>query len=113
MKNNILVIKHGAFGDIILAGAAMQAIRHHHKNDYIICLTTNKFEKLLKSSPWFDMVVVDPKPKWHNFKDWRILKSFLINLNIKMFMICKLLIDLIYIFIYFLFIKKHIGLVLQ
>ena len=76
MKNNILVIKHGAFGDIILAGAAMQAIRHHHKNDYIICLTTNKFEKLLKSSPWFDMVVVDPKPKWHNFKDWKTLKSF-------------------------------------
>ena len=74
MKNNILVIKHGAFGDIILAGAAMQAIRHHHKDDYIICLTTNKFEKLLKSSPWFDMVVGDPKPIWHNFKDWKVLK---------------------------------------
>ena len=76
MKNNILVIKHGAFGDIILAGAAMKAIRNHHKNDYIICLTTIKFEKLLKSCPWFDMVVVDNKPKFHNFKDWKVLKSF-------------------------------------
>ena len=76
MKNNILVIKHGAFGDIILAGAAMKAIRSYHKNDYIICLTTIKFEKLLKSSPWFDMVVVDSKPKLYNVKDWRVLKYF-------------------------------------
>ena len=36
MKNNILVIKHGALGDIILAGSAMQAIRNYHKNDNII-----------------------------------------------------------------------------
>ena len=75
MKNNILVIKHGALGDIILAGSAMQAIRDYHKNDNIICLTTSKFERLLKSSPWFDMVLIDSKPKWKNLKDWNTLKK--------------------------------------
>ena len=76
MKNNILVIKHGALGDIILAGSAMQAIRNYHKNDNIICLTTTAFEELLKCSPWFDMVFIDSKPKWRDFKDWSILKIF-------------------------------------
>ena len=79
MKNNILVIKHGALGDIILAGSAMQAIRNFHKNDNIICLTTVKFEGLLKSSPWFDLVLIDPKPKWRDLKDWNILRKFFIK----------------------------------
>ena len=39
MKNNILIIKHGALGDIILAGSAMQAIREFNKDSYIVCLT--------------------------------------------------------------------------
>jgi ADP-heptose:LPS heptosyltransferase len=76
MKNNILVIKHGAFGDVVLAGAAMEAIRNYHKNDYIVCLTTNPFKIILKESPWFDMVVLDAKPKWYNIKGWKSLKSF-------------------------------------
>ncbi len=75
MQNNILVIKHGAFGDIILAGSAMQAIRSYHKDDIIICLTSMAFEKLLNNSPWFDMVYVDSKPKWNNLKDWNKLKK--------------------------------------
>jgi len=76
MKNNILVIKHGAFGDVVLAGAAMEAIRNYHKNDYIICLTTKPFKTILKESPWFDIVVSDAKPKWYNIKGWKNLKSF-------------------------------------
>ena len=39
-NNNILVIKHGALGDIILAGAAIKAIREFHKDYTIYCLTT-------------------------------------------------------------------------
>ena len=74
MKNNILVIKHGAFGDVVLAGAAMEAIRNYHKNDYIICLTTKAFETILKESPWFDIVISDSKPKWYDFKGWQGLK---------------------------------------
>ena len=76
MKNNILIIKHGAFGDVILAGAAMKAIRSYHKNDYIICLTTLSFQDLLQESPWVDTVMVDPKPKWNNIKGWLYLNVF-------------------------------------
>ena len=76
MKNNILIIKHGAFGDVILAGAAMKAIRSYHKNDYIICLTTLSFQDLLQESPWVDTVMVDPKPKWNNIKGWLYLSVF-------------------------------------
>ncbi len=76
MKNNILIIKHGAFGDVILAGAAMKAIRSYHKNDYIICLTTLSFQDLLQESPWVDMVMVDPKPKWNTIKGWLYLNVF-------------------------------------
>jgi ADP-heptose:LPS heptosyltransferase len=72
MKNNILVIKHGAFGDVVLAGAAMEAIRNNHKNDYIICLTTKPFKIILKESPWFDMIVLDAKPKCIILKDGRV-----------------------------------------
>ena len=74
MKNNILVIKHGAFGDVILAGAAMEAIRTYHKNDYITCLTTEHFRKILEESPWFDKVVSDLKPRWNDIKGWQNLK---------------------------------------
>ena len=81
IKNNILIIKHGALGDIILAGAAIKAIRSSHKNDYIICLTTILFKDLLKKSPWIDMVIVDVKPKWNNIKGWKNLKDFFKKYN--------------------------------
>ena len=48
MKNNILIIKHGALGDIILAGSAMQAIREFNKDSYIVCLTVKTYAEILK-----------------------------------------------------------------
>ena len=83
MKNNILVIKHGAFGDVVLAGAAMEAIRSYHKNDYIICLTSKPFKIILKESPWFDIVISDSKPRWYNIKGWQDLNSFFNKYNFK------------------------------
>ena len=37
---NILVIKHGALGDFVLALGPMQAIRRHHSANRIVLLTT-------------------------------------------------------------------------
>ena len=37
---NILVIKHGALGDFILAQSAFAAIRRHHRDGTITLLTT-------------------------------------------------------------------------
>ena len=61
--NNILVIKHGAFGDIILATAAFAAIRAHHPEAHITLLTTKPYAALLAQSPYFDEIFIDPKPK--------------------------------------------------
>ncbi len=60
----ILVIKHGAFGDIVLAFPAFAAIRAAHEGAEITLLTTKPYAGLLGKSPWFDRIEVDAKPEW-------------------------------------------------
>ncbi len=62
----ILVIKHGAFGDIVLAFPAFAAIRAAHPGAKITLLTTRPYAGLLGKSPWFDRVEVDAKPEAWN-----------------------------------------------
>lgn len=62
----ILVIRHGAFGDIVLSFPAMAAIRAHHADTEITLLTTKPYAALLGASPWFDRIVIDTKPEWWN-----------------------------------------------
>ena len=75
MRNNILIIKHGALGDVILAGAAIQAIREKHVNDNLICLTGKLYYEILSDSPWVDEVIIDTKPRWYDLKGWLKLKN--------------------------------------
>ncbi|SIR40492.1 MULTISPECIES: glycosyltransferase family 9 protein [Acidiphilium] len=58
----ILVIRHGALGDIVLSLPAFAGIRAHHPNAIITLLTTAPFAALLAQSPWFDHVTIDTKP---------------------------------------------------
>lgn len=60
---NILVIKHGALGDFILATGPMKSIRAHHKYARITLLTTKPYENFGKASGFFDEVWVDEKPR--------------------------------------------------
>lgn len=60
---NILIIKHGALGDIVLATAAFKAIREAHPGAHITCLTTKGYADLLAASPYFNEIWVDSKPK--------------------------------------------------
>lgn len=62
----VLVIRHGAFGDIVLTFAAFAAIRAHHPHDEITLLTTAPYVSLLRASPWFDKIEIDSKPEWWN-----------------------------------------------
>ena len=62
----ILVIKHGALGDIILAASAFAAIRAAHVQDEITLITTASFAGFLSASPWFDRIVIDTRPKIWN-----------------------------------------------
>ena len=63
----VLVIRHGAFGDIVLSFPAFAAIKAQHPHDEITLLTTAPYAGLLRASPWFAHVEVDAKPQWWSF----------------------------------------------
>lgn len=72
----ILVIRHGALGDIVLSFAAFAAIRAAHPAAAITLLTTQPFAAWLARAPWFDQITVDPKPAaWHLPALWRMRRA--------------------------------------
>lgn len=72
---NILVIKLGALGDIVLALGPFAAIRQHHPRSKITLLTTPAFEKFLEPSGYFDEIWTDTRPALWQVPDWLNLKS--------------------------------------
>ncbi|MEP2775466.1 MAG: glycosyltransferase family 9 protein [Luteolibacter sp.] len=76
-QEKILVIKLGALGDIILAMEAFHAVRAKHPAAHISLLTREPFVKLTSQMPWFDEVVVDTKPKFHQIGKILIFRKML------------------------------------
>ena len=64
MTESILIIKHSALGDVILATACFKAIRAQHPGAEIILLTTRPYAQLLAQSPYFNEIWVDSRPRW-------------------------------------------------
>jgi ADP-heptose:LPS heptosyltransferase len=60
--SRILVIKHGALGDIVLAFPAFAAIRAAHPDAQITLLTTAPYAGFLALSNWFDAIEIDARP---------------------------------------------------
>src|SRR5690606_25222422 len=61
----ILVIKHGAFGDVIQAEGALRDIRKNHPDAHITVLTMPAYRALLARCPHLDEVMVDERaPRW-------------------------------------------------
>ena len=75
MAENILVIKHGALGDVVLAQGPFQAIRAAHPNAKITLLTTKPFRSFLQGAGLFDEIWIDEKPKIWNLGQLARLKS--------------------------------------
>ena len=74
--NNILVIKHSALGDVVLATAPFAAIRQAHPQAHIVLLTTKPYAKLLEKSGYFDEVWVDARPKLYQLiKLYKLIKK--------------------------------------
>ena len=46
-NENILIIKHGALGDLIQADGIIKSIRCEHKNAKLILLTSKRFINLM------------------------------------------------------------------
>lgn len=61
----ILVIKHGALGDMVLALGALAAIRAHHPADRLTLLTTPPYVELARPSGWLDDIWTERRlPFW-------------------------------------------------
>ena len=61
----ILVIKHGAFGDVIQAEGALRDIRENHPDAFIAVLTMKPYRAILARCPHVDEVIVDERaPRW-------------------------------------------------
>ena len=64
-RDNVLVIKLGALGDIVFADGALRDIRERHPGAHITLLTRRAFVPLMGRCPWVDTVVADENaPRW-------------------------------------------------
>ncbi|GBQ15195.1 glycosyltransferase family 9 protein [Acidiphilium acidophilum] len=70
----VMVIRHGALGDIVLSMPAFAAIRAHHGGAAISLLTTAPFAGFLAQAPWFDTVIIDEKPAPWDFAGLVLLR---------------------------------------
>lgn len=77
--HRILVIKHGALGDMVQGYSAFESLRQSFPEAHITLLTGPAFAALMAKSPWFDEVVTDRRrPLWNiseSLKIYRLLKQ--------------------------------------
>ena len=76
-RPNILIIKLGAFGNIVLSLSAFAAIRLHHRDARISVLTSAPYAGWLRTFPYFDEVLIDPRADWWDFRTLRQLGRML------------------------------------
>ena len=62
LHRRILVIKHGALGDFVLATGPFMAIRARHLADTVVLLTAPELADFARLSRLFDEVWTDPRP---------------------------------------------------
>ena len=75
-KQNILIIKHGAFGDLIQSDGIFKSIKIKHPKDNLILLTSSSFKNLMRASPYFDDVIVDNRfPLWNLKSYYYLIKN--------------------------------------
>lgn len=67
---NVLIIRLGALGDILLCMQAFQDIRATYPKAHITFLTTPPFAAFARTMPWFDAVLEDVRPKFWQLGAW-------------------------------------------
>ncbi|MHA1597646.1 MAG: glycosyltransferase family 9 protein, partial [Alphaproteobacteria bacterium] len=73
-NDGILVIKLAALGDFVQALGPMAAIRRHHADAHLTCLTTKPYLELARATGFFDDVWEDKRPGRFNFAGWFALR---------------------------------------
>ncbi|MBV9785749.1 MAG: glycosyltransferase family 9 protein [Acidisphaera sp.] len=69
-RARILVIKHGALGDLVQSFDALQAIRRHHAAAELVLMTAPAHSGLARAMPWFDRIWLDERPKLLDVRRW-------------------------------------------
>lgn len=77
MNEEILIIRHGALGDLVQSLGPIRAIREHHPAARITLLTSPAFQVFMEACPWIDRVWLDARPRWRDLAQWRALVSCL------------------------------------
>ena len=76
-QKNILIIKHGAVGDIVFSLGAFKALREHHKKDHLILMTSSPFQAFAKKTKYFDEIWIDDRPRlWKIWDCWKLFQQF-------------------------------------
>jgi ADP-heptose:LPS heptosyltransferase len=75
VKDQILIIKLGALGDLVQATGPIAAIRAHHAGARIVLLTTAPYADLMRACPWIDEVWVDARPSALDVAAWLDLRQ--------------------------------------
>ena len=105
---NILVIKHGSLGDLVLSFGAIKTLRENYPNSNIYLLTQSNYKKIFKNLPYVNEILVDNRmsifPSVKNIlkkvKEKKIdllidlqnsTRTEIYNLFIKIFTKCKIL----------------------
>ena len=84
MSNNILVIKHGALGDLIQITSSLKSIRHKYPESKITLLTDIKFKYFSDRIIFIDDIIYENRPSFIRIDKWLtiILKIARRNFNI-------------------------------
>ena len=73
----ILIIKHGALGDVILSMHPIFAIQKKFKDYEISVLTESKYRELFQCLPFIKNIKIDNRPKFYYFLEYiKIFKWF-------------------------------------
>ncbi|VBB69292.1 ADP-heptose--lipooligosaccharide heptosyltransferase II [invertebrate metagenome] len=74
-RERVLIIKLGALGDIVQAMGPFAAIRLHHAAALTVLLTGKSYRDFMHSSPYFDAIWVDERPKAWQIASWLALRT--------------------------------------
>ena len=70
---HILIIKLGAFGDVIISQNKIKLIRERHPDARLTVMTGPGYAELMRRNPEVDHVVTDSRP--HRLRFWKMLKT--------------------------------------
>lgn len=89
-RDKILVIKHGALGDIVQAFDAFASLRAGNQKAHITLMTSTGFFGFATMMPWFDEVIVDARASAFNlFASLRVRQQIRQNWSIIVDMQCS------------------------